>query len=58
MNKKNFDEWMQETDTRCSNVYGLSIFDLPDCPYADWYEDGVTPVSAAKKAYRMAEGEE
>ena len=54
MNKKSlsFDEWMQETDGVCGKLYGVSIEDLPDCCYRDWYDDGKTPGQAARKAYK------
>mgnify|MGYP001614494459 CR=1 FL=1 len=34
---------------------GASVYDLPDCPFADWYDDGVTPKGAATRAVKLAE---
>lgn len=50
-----FDDWMAQVDKVIEAVYGLSVNDLPDCPFADWYEDGITPVSAAGRAIAMAD---
>ena len=45
--KRSFDEWMKAADAACEAKAGLSIHDLSDCPFMDWYEDGVSPSSAA-----------
>lgn len=52
--KKTFEQWMKEVDSRLVNSIGLTSLDLPDCPYRDWYEDGVTPRSAAARAKKGA----
>jgi hypothetical protein len=54
---KNFENWMRAADEACAKKTGLSIHDLPDCPYHDWYEDGYTPAQAASKAIRYARDE-
>ena len=51
--KRSFDEWMKAADAACEAKAGLSIHDLSDCPFMDWYEDGVSPSSAASRAIRM-----
>ena len=49
----NFDGWMAAVDAECERRYGVSVYDLADCPFHDWYDDGVSPKSAAVKARRM-----
>lgn len=46
--RKPFDQWMAELDRRCAARTGLSIRDLADQPFADWYEDGITPAQALR----------
>lgn len=55
---KTFEEWMKAVDAHCVAQLGLSVHDLPDCCFADWYEDGIGPKSAARKAIRMANGDD
>ena len=52
------DAWMKAVDAIVSARYGLSVYDLPDCCYADWHEDGYTPAQAARKAVRSANGDD
>lgn len=54
MPKKTFEVWMKEVDAEVKRRIFLSADDLPDCPYRDWHEDGVTPKGAASKAIKMA----
>lgn len=55
MAKKSFDQWLKEVDAAIKAKFmGLGMLDLPDCPYADWYEDGVTPKGAASRAIKRA----
>lgn len=42
-----FAEWMKQADHACYAKAGLSIYDLDDCPYRDWYDGRVTPRGAA-----------
>jgi len=53
-----FDEWMKAVDAACISLYGLSVYDLPDCCFADWYEDECTPLTAARRACRAMEYDE
>jgi hypothetical protein len=56
---KSFEEWMKTVDAHLSNrAGGMTSADLPDCCYGDWYEDGLSPSTAARKAIRVAQGEE
>jgi len=52
-----FKVWMHAVDRTVERLAGLSRDDLPDCPYADWYEDGVMPGQAARRAIRGAQQE-
>lgn len=54
MAKKTFEQWFAEADAACRKAYGLSLSDLPDCPYQDWYATGKTPKGAASKAWKLA----
>ena len=47
-----FEEWMAEVDHFCYAKAGLSIYDLPDCCFRDWYDDGMSPRRAAADALR------
>lgn len=53
--KKTFDEWFAAVDAACRSKYGVSIHDLPDCCYRDWYEARVTPKGAASRAWKLAQ---
>ncbi len=50
-----FDAYKARVDATVQNIAGLSIDDLTDCPLRDWYEDRVSPASAAKRALRNAD---
>jgi hypothetical protein len=50
---KTFESWIDEIN-RLLDLIGLSIDDLPDCPYRDWFEDGMTAKRASAKAIKMA----
>jgi len=52
--KMEFDDWLQKVDDILIRNTGMSYRDLPDCPYADWHEQGVAPKSAAAKAVKRA----
>jgi hypothetical protein len=38
-----FEEWMLKVDELMEQSYGVSIHDLPDQLYRDFYEDGMSP---------------
>jgi len=38
-----FEVWMQELDQICWAEIGLSIHDLPDMPFRDRFDAGLTP---------------
>ena len=55
--QKTFGDWLKTVDAYLSSRYmGITHDDLPDCCYADWYEDGLPAASAAKRAIRYANG--
>ncbi len=42
-----FDLWMEEVDRILEKVAGLDTRDLPDAPYRDMFDDGLTPKEGA-----------
>jgi len=53
---KSFEQWMAKVNEAIEREIGLSADDLPDMPYADMWEDGVSPKRAARMAIREAGG--
>lgn len=43
-----FDAWMKQVDSKMVGMSGLGASDLPDQPYADWFEDGMSASEAAQ----------
>jgi hypothetical protein len=39
----NFETWMKEVDELCRSEFIMSIYDLPDMPFRDAYDDGLSP---------------
>ena len=54
-NQMSFTEWKRQLDEICWKRYDLSIDDLADVPMMDWWEDGVSPKSAASRARKFSE---
>lgn len=50
-----FKQWMAQVNREVSRIAGLSVYDLADQPFRDWYEDGLTPAEAAEETL-MDEG--
>lgn len=50
-----FGEWMEEMDRACEVDLGVALLDLPDQPFRDWYDCGLT-TAEAMKALREREG--
>jgi hypothetical protein len=51
--KRTFEQWLDEVDKKLRELLmGLTHEDLPDCCYYSWYEEGVSPAAAAKKAIK------
>jgi hypothetical protein len=49
-----FDSWFAKVDANVSATVGLSVSDLPDCPFRDWFEDGISPSEAAEMTLEEA----
>lgn len=52
-----FDQWMQAVDGEVYRIAGVSVWDLPDCPFADWFGE-LSAKQAARKALLDAGMEE
>lgn len=52
--KLSFEQWQKMVDQFVSAYCGLSFEDFPDCPYADWYENGVSAKTAAKRCIKRS----
>jgi len=48
--RMSFEDWLRKVDQAVGQIAGLSYMDLADQPYRDWYDDGVAPGTAAKRA--------
>lgn len=51
---KSFEKWFGEVDVAVNALVGVSVHDLPDAPFVEWWEDGRSPKSAAKAAVAEA----
>lgn len=49
-----FSEWMVLVDRAVWSRAGVSVHDLPDAPFRDWYDDRVAPSVAARRVIRYA----
>lgn len=49
-----FETWMRAVDAAVESKAGVSVHDLPDCCFRDWYDAGTTATTAAKWALRAA----
>lgn len=52
--RPSFEEWMSRIDRMLIRYRGISLYDLEDCPYRDWYEERIRPIYAANKALKRA----
>lgn len=49
--KKSFEQWLAAVDAiLASKLGGMTSEEIPDCPYCQWFEDGMSPKRAAAKA--------
>jgi len=53
-----FNDWMAQVDVEVSKRAGLSVHDLPDCCFRDWYDDEMPAAEAASEALRDASAPE
>lgn len=44
-----FNQWMRAVDMEVESVAGVSVHDLADQPFYDWYDSGMTPEEAARE---------
>jgi hypothetical protein len=51
---RDLDIWMDKVDQHVQAIAGLSLYDLPDVPLADWFDDGFRPREAAQLALEDA----
>lgn len=54
---RRFDDWRAQVDAEVSRRSGVGLDDLPDCPLADWFENGMTAKQAARAALANAADE-
>ena len=52
--KLTFTAWMERLDLYMMTELGITHKGIPEMPYKDWYNDGVTPIKAADWALREA----
>lgn len=52
--RKTYEQWKAEVDATILRKAGLTSDDLPDCPYREWYDEGVPSLNAATRAIRAA----
>jgi Family of unknown function (DUF5419) len=52
--RQTFEQWKLAVNQAIERKVGMSSDDLPDWGYADAYEDGLSPASAASSAIRSA----
>ena len=53
---RSFEGWMRAVD-KLVGYRGLSVYDLPDCCYRDWYDNRLRPIRAANRALKNAAGD-
>ena len=58
MAKRSFEAWMKAVDSHLLRLVGVESSDMSDVCYADWYEDGMSPSQAARRAMRCESGED
>ena len=47
-----YEQWMRDVDAEVIARTGMSVHDLADVAFRDWYDDGITPAKAAARAIR------
>lgn len=51
MSEASFDTWMRKLDARVARTTGVSVHDLPDMAFYDWFDSGITPAQAAQLVF-------
>ena len=49
-----YGQWIDAVNDYLCDKVGVTTDDLPDCCYADWYDDGMSPRQAAREALALA----
>jgi hypothetical protein len=49
-----FGEWLDRCDRLARVTRGISIHDLPDVCWRDWYDERLRPIRAVNRALRYA----
>lgn len=52
--KMTYDAWFKKACMCAAMLYNISLYDINDYPYHDWYNDGTSPKGAAMRAVKMA----
>jgi hypothetical protein len=56
--KGSFESWMATVNGWVMAMVGLSVYDMSDCCFRDWWEDGMSPKAAARRCVRHEQGDE
>ncbi len=48
--RQSYKDWFRAVNAWVEAIAGCVVMDLADCPFYDWWEDGVSPKVAAKRA--------
>ena len=49
-----FKTWKQAVNAACHKLCGLTTDDLPDVDFWAWFEEGVSPTTAARRTIKYA----
>ena len=52
--ERSFEAWFTSCDALLTRCRGISINDLPDCRFRDWYDDRLRPIHAVNRALELA----
>ena len=52
--KISFEEWMKLVDRQVEAQTGMSVHDLEDCSFRDWYDENVSSARAVRLAMENA----
>jgi len=58
MKTKTFNDWMKQGEMKLLNTIGLSHMDLPDFPFRDWFDDGISVSEAVGAVLQDSDLEE
>lgn len=58
MKTKTFNTWMKQVEQTLLNTIGLSHLDLPDFPFRDWFDDGISVSEAVGAVLQESEIED